>query len=604
MRGWTRRWIMRMDQADPTTTVPVGDGGLAIAEKTDLLHRLLLGRGVRGPEAVEAFTRPRLANLDLPDTLPGAPEAAIRLVEAVRAGRKIAIYGDYDVDGVMSVSILHRVLSLADPEHPPVWYVPHRVDEGYGVHVDAVEELASRGVELVVTVDCGITALEPARRAAELGIELIITDHHRPVEQDDEVLLPGASVIVHPHLPGGTGPSEPLCGAGVVFKLAWAFLERWFSSRPLPGVGRELLLELLPLAAVATIADVVPLVGENRILVSHGLRLLPTTTNPGLRALLEASGLGKGPGPVLANDVAFRLAPVLNAAGRMAHAREAVELMITSEPDRARDIAKSLGRLNRQRQSECKEITEHAARLAEEQGFLEPDKRVIVLAHESWSPGLIGICCSRLVERFGRPVILMQEKDGTCRGSARSIRDYSIHDALSSCAKALNHSGELMSFGGHAAAAGLSIDSRALGDLVERLQDHSADSIPECDLVSAVEVDGCAELGEFPLELVNRMEQLDPFGAGNPYPRFILEEVRVSRPQKMGRNGEHLRLNLSAGGHAVGAVWWRAPDVLEQLCTIEREEALVDVLAEPQVNRGYGPDRVQMKIIDVRTSGP
>ena len=594
---------MRPEGTGQANPVADGVGGVATVERIDLVKRLLVQRGLYEEAEQNAFTNPRLGDLHLPETLPGAEEAAIRLVESVRAGRCIGIYGDYDVDGVMSTSILHQILTLVDPEHPPIWYVPHRIEEGYGLHVSAVEELAARGVEVLVTVDCGITALEPARKAAELGIELIVTDHHRPASTEHgQTLLPEASVIVHPDLPDQSAPFTDLCGAGVAFKLAWAFLERWFSSRPLPKIGRELLLDLLPFAAIATIADVVPLHGENRIITTHGLKLLASTRHEGLRLLLDGAGLSKGSSSIQATDIAFRLAPVLNAAGRMAHARDAVELMITANHERASEIVKQLNRLNRQRQSVCKEITEHASLLAEEQGFLEPDKRVIVLAHESWNPGLIGICCSRLVERFGRPVVLMQKSDGVCRGSARSIPHYSIHEAFTHCARKVNHSEEVMSFGGHAAAAGLSIAESGLDAFVACLGGHAAEAITESDLVSTLEVDGAADLREFPLEAVKRLEQLDPFGAGNPYPRFVLERVLISRPEKMGRNGEHLRLNLSTKGFSIGAVWWRAPDILEQLRSVDRDGAKMDVLAEPQVNRGYGPDRVQMKILDVRES--
>ena len=603
MRGWTRQWIMRPEGTGQANPVSERVGGMATVKQADLVQRLLIQRGLIGDEAQQAFTHPRLSDLHLPETLPGAEEAAVRLVEAVRGGRRIAIYGDYDVDGVMSTAILHQILTLVDPERPPAWYIPHRIDEGYGLHVPAIEQLAASGVELVVTVDCGITAHEPARRAAELGIELIITDHHRPqTGEDGTPQLPEASVIVHPDLPEAAAPFTQLAGAGVAFKLAWAFLERWFSSRPLPKVGRDLLLDLLPFAAMATIADVVPLHGENRIITSHGLKLLPSTRNPGLKSLLEASGMLKNAAAIQATEIAFRVAPVLNAAGRMSHARDAVELLTTSDSERADELVKGLNRLNRQRQSVCKEITEHASFLAEEQGFLKSDQRAIILSHESWNPGLVGICCSRLVERFGRPVVLMQERDGVCRGSARSIRNYSIHEAFSHCARTVNKSEDLMSFGGHAAAAGLSIATSALDQLVSSLGDHAAAAITEDDLVSAIDVDGTAALREFPLEAVRRLEQLDPFGAGNPYPRFILEGVRVTRPEKMGRNGEHLRLNLSAGGISIGAVWWRSPEMLEPLRSVERDQVAMDVLAEPQVNRGYGPDRVQMKILDVRES--
>ncbi len=566
---------------------------------SDLLSRLLRARGLMDQAAQEAFRTPRMADLHFPETLPGAEAAAVRLVEAVRGQRKIAIYGDYDVDGIMSSSILYHVLVLADPDAPPRIYVPHRIDEGYGINIPALEQLAAEGVEVLISVDCGVTAMEPALRAKELGIELIITDHHTAVVDDHGgAVLPDVSVLVHPSAGATKAPFTELCGGGVAFKVAWAFLERWFSSRPLPVEGKNLLVELLPFAALATIADVVSLHGENRILTAAGLRLIRNSKNPGLRALLDASGVLKDREVPKASDVAFRLAPLLNAAGRLGSADTAMHLMTRADENEAAEIVAELGRLNRQRQKMCREITEQATAMAVEQGFDDDSRRAIVLAHEAWNPGLVGICCSRLVEQFARPVVLLQKVGDVCRGSARSIRDYSIHEGLKICARKLNTVESVMTFGGHDAAAGLSIASGSLEAFVEHLCNHAGDNIDPSQLMVAVDVDAVVPLGELSLAVIEDIERLDPFGAGNPYPCFALSGLQVNQVIKMGKAGEHLRMNLSREGVQVKAVWWRAPDVLDRLLEAQKSSTLIDIVAEPEVDRWRAP-QVQLKILDV-----
>ncbi len=600
MRGWTRRWIMRPE----TTGMPTAEDGKSSdavprTRPPGIIERLMQARGLRDDESQAAFRTPRMADLHFPETLPGAQEAAVRLVEAVRGGRTIAIYGDYDVDGIMSSSILYHALAMVDPLNPPRIYVPHRIDEGYGLNIPALEKLASEGVDVLISVDCGVTAMEPALRAKELGIELIITDHHTPVVDDlGEVVLPDVSVLVHPSAGKDKAPFTQLCGGGVAFKVAWAFLERWFSSRPLPVEGKNLLVELLPLAALATIADVVALHGENRILTAAGLRLLRNSSNPGLRALVQASGVLKDREIPKASDVAFRMAPMLNAAGRLASADTAMHLMTRADDDEAADIVAELARLNRQRQKMCREITEQASAMVVEQGFDKDDRRAIVLADESWNPGLVGICCSRLVEQFARPVVLLQRLGDVCRGSARSIRDYSIHEALNVCARKLNVDESIMSFGGHDAAAGLSIKSDSFDALVEHLCDHAGRNIDLSELMVALDVDDVVMLRDLSLGVIEDIERLDPFGAGNPYPCFALSGLQVNQVIKMGKTGEHLRMNLSRDGVQVKAVWWRAPDVLDRLLDAQDTGIPIDIVAEPEVDRWRQP-QVQLKILDV-----
>ena len=567
----------------------------------DLVDRLLVARGLLDEASRTAFSNPSMNDLHHPSTLPGASEAAVRLVEAVRAGRRVAIYGDYDVDGVMSAAILYHVITLVDPGAAPRLYIPHRVDEGYGLNVGAVERLVAEGVELIISVDCGVTAFEVADRARALGVELVLTDHHAfDRDADGSILLPKADLLVHPMRPDGPAPFTDLCGAGVALKVAWAFFERWCSSRRLWEPQRAKLLELFAFAALATIADVVPLVGENRIIVSHGLRLVDQVRNPGLRALLEACGFGKPGVPLRSSDVGFRIAPVLNAAGRLGDAGDALKLVTTASAEDAREIAASLVRLNRERQDLCKKTTKHASELAEAGGFTGSDRRAIVLADESWNPGLVGICCSRLAEQFGRPVILMHRGEAVCRGSARSVPGFSVHEALARCAREMEGRGLPMVFGGHAAAAGMTVPIERLDEFVERFVGCANDSLGPEDLLPAMEVDTVATLGELTMPVVRRIEQMQPFGAGNPHPRLVLEGVHVSNPVRMGSSGQHLRARVVLDGTAVSAVWWRPPDVLDPLLAAERQGQLMDLLVEPGINSWQGRDSVQVEIKDAR----
>ena len=592
MRGWTRRWIGRQDGL-----------GLDSGAGT-LLERLLAARGLTGDAAEARLGRPTLKQLHHPSTLPGATDAAIRLVEAVRSGRSVAIFGDYDVDGIMSSAILYHAVTLVqgDGDVAPRLYVPHRIREGYGLNVEAIERLAADGVGLIISVDCGVTAFEVCERARELGVELIISDHHAFARAENgDLRVPEPDLLVHPMRPDAPAPFTELCGAGVALKIAWAFFERWCSSRKLWEPQRTRLLELFGYAALATIADVVPLVGENRVIVSEGLKLVPHCTHPGVRSLLDACGF-KGPALSLSvRDVGFRIGPVLNAAGRLGSAEEALALVTTASETEAPRIADELVKLNRRRQDLCKATTEEAIRLVTERGFDSPDRRAIVLAEEHWDPGLVGICCSRLAERFGRPVILMQKGETACRGSARSVPGFSVHQALVDCAARMD-AGEVgddaMVFGGHEAAAGLTVSTARYDEFVECFVEHANARIGPDELMPAVEVDLVARLDEVNASVIRRIEQMGPFGAGNPHPRLILEAVKVMQPVKMGKTGQHLKARISSGGRSEQAVWWQSAHLLEDFQAVSGPGHLVDLIVEPKINRWNDREDVQFEIKD------
>jgi single-stranded-DNA-specific exonuclease len=576
MRGLTRRWVFR----DP------GTPGRSNSNGAGLYERLLAARGFRDPEVIRRFCDPKLTDLHDPGLLPGTSVATERLVDAVRRGRRIVVYGDYDVDGMTAAAILYHVVKAVAPECDLRIYVPHRLDEGYGLNREALEQIRDQGADLVISVDCGVSAVEPARVAREIGLELIITDHHKiPPES-----LPEAAAIVHPRLPGSEYPFGELSGAGVAFKLAWGFATRWSGS---PRVGKtlqRLLLDLLPLAALGTIADVVPLVDENRTIATYGLKWIKQTPFHGLRALIEAADLMEE--RIDSEKVGFVLGPRLNACGRMGHAAEAVHLLTAASPDEAVSIAKRLTTLNRTRQQTERAIAEQAAQMAEDLGMTAEDHRAIVLADEGWHGGVLGIACSRLVERFGRPTVLLKRHGEYCRGSARSVEDYSIYEGLTACSHLLSR------FGGHDAAAGLMLRTENLEAFTSALVEHANARIAPEKLTPALLIDCDAEIGELDLQTVQRIEAFSPFGRDNPPPALRLEAAAVAEaPRQVGSNGRHLTLNLrSRERRWLRSVWFQAGDRAADLAPGMH----VDAVIEPKVNTWQNRSNVEGVIRDLR----
>jgi single-stranded-DNA-specific exonuclease len=531
-RGLTRIWKCR-------TEVPCGD--------RPLLERILAARGLDDAATARGFLDPSLRLLHDPSLIPDLDRAARRLLDAALAREPIAIYGDYDVDGVSAMTILFHALRAIAPGAPVQTYVPHRLDEGYGLNCAAISQLAAQGARVIVSVDCGITAIEPAAVASAAGVDLIITDHHNPPTLPED--LPRAFAIVHPRRPDSAYPFGDLCGAGVAYKLAWRLATMHCGNARVTPELRSLLLELLAFAALGSIADVVPLVGENRILARHGLGRIKHSSNPGLRALVEASGLAGE--DVDSEHVGFALGPRLNACGRMGHARDAVELFTTASPAQAAEIAKNLCHLNNQRRTTERRIADHAARLAEETGMTRDDRRAIVLAHEEWHAGVIGIVCSRLVDRFHRPTILLQRKGDEAHGSGRSVDGFGLHAALAAC------SSHLTGFGGHDMAAGLRLAWDSLPAFVEAFTALANEAIAPGQLCASVTYDCEARLDELSLDVVQRVQALAPFGVGNPRPRLLLPGLQLDRrPEPFGSGGDHLRLIVRHENQWLRLVAW------------------------------------------------
>jgi single-stranded-DNA-specific exonuclease len=557
-----------------------------------LAERIMAVRGLTDPVQRQAFLEPTLHQLHPPALLPGADTAAERIVAAVRGGERIAIYGDYDVDGMTATAILVHVIRRLRPDADLVSYVPHRLEEGYGLNAPALEQLAAEGVRLVVTVDCGITARSEVAVGRAAGLDLIVTDHHEPPPGGAEA-MPEA-ILVHPRLPGSAYPNGDLCGAGVAFKLAWRIAQVWAGSDLVGQVARQALVDVLPLAALGTIADVVPLVGENRILTRFGLQTIKASPIEGLRALIEASRLTSE--DIDDERAGFVLAPRLNACGRLGHARDAVRLLCDATGEEAARIAGMLARLNDERQKTERRITEQAVSLAESEGMTGEDRRAIVLADAQWHPGVVGIVCSRLVERFGRPVVLLQRgHDGMLKGSARSIDGYSIHAGLEAC------SAHLERFGGHEAAAGLTLRAERFEAFREALLRHAGEHIRPEQLVPSLRVDVDAVLRELTPEAVRAVRRLGPFGRGNPRPVVRLGGVQIKEAMRMGGDLKHLSLQVrdprdGSGGGTLRAVWFGGGEHAAALVPGRR----IDLAVEPRVDRWRGQERVEAHVRDVR----
>jgi single-stranded-DNA-specific exonuclease len=505
----------------------------ALAEDLALpapLAALLVQRGYRTREAVEAFLRPRLDSLSRPDRLAGMVAAVDVIVATVRAGQRIFVHGDYDVDGQCAATVLTRALRAAGADVHP--FLPHRMADGYDFGPAGLAEATRIGAALIVTCDCGITAVETVTRARDAGMRVVVTDHHLPGP-----ILPPADAIIDPQRTDDSSGLGYLCGTGVIFKLVLALAE------PL-DIPKELVRELLAFVALATVADVVPLVGENRTLVTHGLRTLAHGRWVGLRALIDRANLAGR--DLRASQVGFILAPRLNAVGRIADANDGLRLLLSDQASEADALAGRLEQLNRERQDLDQRILEEV--MAEiERDFADPvAHRAIVLARDGWHPGVVGIVASRVVERYGRPTFLIGLDGAVGKGSGRSIEGFDLHAALLECADLLER------FGGHRMAAGLSIRRDAVPQFREMFCAVAARLLSVDQIGPTQRVDIELPLGEVTEELERWSRQLEPCGMGNPGPVFGVRNVRLTNPRVVG--SQHLKGALADATRSIDTI--------------------------------------------------
>jgi single-stranded-DNA-specific exonuclease len=542
--------------------------------------QVLWNRGYRDPAAARVFLEAPLEGLHDPFSMAGMREAAARLAAAVRDREPVLLYGDYDVDGTSSVVILKKAIEIAGGQAS--FHVPHRLRDGYGMRSEVVDDAAARGVRLIVSVDTGIRAGEVVRHASSLGIDVIVTDHHLPEQE-----LPPALAVLNPNRLDCGYPEKNLCGAGVAFKLVHALLKtlEWPAGRV-----ERMLDSFMKLVAIATIADVVPLTGENRIVVKRGLAGLRSVKNPGLRALLNVAGLVEGAHPS-AGQIAFRIAPRINAAGRMATATDVIDLFTTEDPERARVLADQLHKLNQERQ-EAEAAIVRAILDACEKTPVRPDQFALVFSGEGWHRGVVGIVASRIVERFHRPVFVLGEEGEMAQGSGRSIRAFHLLDALESMPEMFHK------FGGHRQAAGLTMAASQVAAFRERFEAYAALKLTGDDLCPSIDLDG--EIGFRALDDESAAEVLNlaPFGCGHPSPAFAVRGAEIAAPATpIGEKGVAVRLRHE--GRLMRAKSWNL--AARDFTQGERVDIAIEIEDDPySAGRGYSPWCVTLK--DIRRS--
>lgn len=539
--------------------------------------QILFNRGLNDLEAAEQFIAGQYSS-DNPFTMQGISQAVTRLREAIRSADPIAVYGDFDADGVTATALLVETLRALGANVRP--YIPHRVDEGYGLNVEALDELADQGVRLVVTVDCGIRALEEVMHAMGRGLEMIVTDHH-----EVGAALPPALAVINPKQPHCRYPFKELAGVGIAFKLAQALLR---SHDQVPVTQRAFSLvegDLLDLVALGTVADLAPLLEENRALVRRGLLKINEGQRPGLLSLIQRSGMRLG--QVDTTAISFGLGPRINAAGRLTHAQTAYQLLVAQYPGEADKLADELNQLNLRRQRITAETQEQARQQALAEG---DDVPLLFAASPDFLEGVVGLAAGRLCEEFYRPAIVVHVGETTSRGSARSIAEFNITAALDQCADLL------VRHGGHAAAAGFTVRNQDLPLLAQRLQELAAAALAAQVLQPTLFVDAEVGLGELNRRLYDWLARLEPFGYANPAPIFMTRRLRVVDSRAVGADRSHLKITLSDGRVRWEAIAFRQAHWLSQL------PRYIDVAYYLELNRWNGREQLQLNVRDLRPS--
>jgi single-stranded-DNA-specific exonuclease len=539
-----------------------------------LVAAMLISRGFDSAESATKFLNPAYDHLHDPLLLKGMRAAADRVLDAIDRREKVLVWGDYDVDGTTGTVLLRRALKLLGGE--TAFHVPNRFTEGYGINIPALEKAKADGCKVVISVDCGIRSFEPIAWAKANGMDFIVTDHHLTDEINGN---PDAFAIVNPNQTGCEYPDKHLAGVGVAFKLAHVLLRERGKEHLVPA--------FLKMAAIGTVADIMKLSGENRAIVALGLKDLPNTRNYGLKALMEVADCTS---EMTSMDIGFRIGPRINAAGRMDVAQHVIELFETEDFNEARRLAALLDSRNRERQRVQQQITELALNSAAERSL----GNFVVVAGEGWHRGVIGLAASRIAERMYRPTIVLSIENGVAHGSARSIPDYHLLSALDSCADLFEQ------FGGHAAAAGMTIKQDNIDALREKLDFHAAATFEGRELIPDLLIDARVSSATLDRTLVEDMKKFEPFGAGNPKPIFVTSDL-VIREDPWVMKDKHLKLKLEdAQRRRFEAVWW---DGVERSKGRTLEPGTrIEVAYTPESNKWQGNIRLQLVVEDIRTN--
>ena len=560
------------------------------AQLAAIVAQLLISRGIDTPDAAAAFLNPKLTDLRDPSELPGIEQAVQVISKAITAGKQIVIHGDYDADGITGTAILYRCLKLLGGN--VAYYIPNRLEDGYGLKDDALERFAADGMQLVITVDCGIASIREAETARRLGLELIVTDHHQLSDT-----LPRAEAIIHPALPDHPYPFAGLCGAGVAFKLAWALCQHKSESKRVTPQLKNFLLEAVGLAAIGTVADVVPLLDENRALVHHGLGCLLQRPVPGLAELMKITNLHQKK-RLASEDIGFTIAPRLNAAGRLGQASLAVELLTSDDTSRCFSLADYLHQLNKSRESRERSVYLAANKQANE-AIDAGCQGALVLAGSGWHAGVIGIVAGRLAEKYHCPVLLasldeMGIKPGL--GSGRSVPGFNIADGLKACGE------NLISHGGHAAAAGFQVAPENLDSFRSAFCEYAAKQIAQDDGQADLQIDAEVPFSGLTLQAVEQIERLQPFGQGNRRPLLCSSQIELAAaPKTIGSGDKHLSLQLVQHGVQLRGVAFGRGHWAEDLKQIEGPLSLA---FRPVINTFRGQRNVEIHLEDWQHAAP
>lgn len=545
------------------------------------LAQTMINRGIKTAGQLDSFLNPRLTMLADPFDLPGMAKAVRRIADAVQSGERIFIHGDYDADGVTATAIVMDALKKLGSE--PRYHIPARAF-GYGLGSEGIKKAKESKASLIITVDCGITSFEAVSAANSIGIDVIVTDHHEPVRDTTSAnpagrfVLPDAFTVVNPKLEQGTWPSADLSGAGVAFKLAQALL----------GNSLDNVLELIDLAALGTAADVVPVVGDNRIILKEGLKLIQSGVRPGIKALKEVAGIK--PGSMRTTALHFMLIPRINAAGRIADANDVVKLLLTDSDDEAMRLAEWLNGLNVRRQEIGESVFSEAMDMLQASGIGPEGTGAIVVCKEGWHRGVLGIVAAKMTEAFYRPSFILSVEAGVARGSARSIPSFDIYHGLSRCNELL------MTFGGHKQAAGLSLSSGDIDSFRDMISRLVLETVAEDDMVPVLRIDAPLKLSDVTADFVREITCLEPFGYGNEEPVFGAKRLEIVQSRIVGNN--HLKMYLKQNGKGIDSIGFDLGGMLDEV----GPGAMVDAAFVPMMNEWDGGRNLQLNLKSVRES--
>lgn len=535
-----------------------------------LLATILANRGIIEDKEISKFLEPKRNDFYNPFEMPDMDKAVDRIIQAIENNEQIIIYGDYDVDGITSVTVLKSFLEERGKNTNV--YIPNRLNEGYGLNKTAVEKIAEQGNKLMITVDCGITAIEEIKYAKQLGIDTIVTDHHEPAEE-----LPRAVAVVDAKRSDNKYKCRNLAGVGVVFKLIQALSIKL-------GLEEKEYLKYLDIVCVGTISDIVPLTDENRVIVKLGLKLVEQAKNLGLKEILESCGYSK----LNSTVISFGVAPRINACGRMGHQEEALELLLTKQKERVKELTQNLNSYNKTRQEIEKKIYDEAIEQIEKSGLAE--KNTIVVSGEGWHHGVIGIVSSKITELYFKPSILLCEEDEECKGSGRSIPGFDLHEALMKCSNSIDR------FGGHSMAVGINIKKNKLEEF-KNVFEEIAEQSGVNKIIPILNVDAEMKLDDISKEMVESLKQLEPFGEANKVPIFAFKNLKIDSIRSLSE-GKHLKLSVKDNKNIVNAIGFN----LGNLADLYKIGDKIDIAGNLEINSFNGVDNIQINIKDIMKS--